>query len=59
MFLDKYESSPLLGSSQILSDDGKRTLELLVSNSPLAVFQALNKKFNKKGLCSQITKTPV
>lgn len=58
MFTDVFDESPILGKSQVLSDEGKEKLDLLISKSPLAVFQSLNKEFNKKGLCTQISSLP-
>lgn len=47
-------NSPLFGESIILSGREREELDELISESPVDVFQSLNKFLNGKGLMIQI-----
>ncbi len=55
MFQDEFIDSPVFGESKILTDAGENVLKLLMSTSPVAVFQALNRALNEKDLCISVS----
>lgn len=50
----KEINSPIFGKSQECDITQKIMIRSLVAQSPVEVFQVLNKKLNEKGLCLSI-----
>jgi hypothetical protein len=53
--------SPIFGPTRGASEEEKASLQKMVEDVPVAVFQALNRKLNERGLCLSIellTHTP-
>ena len=58
IFQDGFTDSPIFGKSLNLTDEGIEILVSITANSPVAVFQALNKALNATGFCFQISSIP-
>ena len=43
--------SPMFGETRNPTDDERNAIAVSVEETPVAVFQELNKSLNKKGLC--------
>lgn len=52
--MSKAIDNPIFGKTTPLEEDEKTELKIMIENSPISVFQELNKKLNQNGFCLAI-----
>ena len=52
--MNKEFNSPLFGKTRDATDDERSQIKSFVDDTPVAVFQELNKNLNARGLCIMI-----